>query len=129
MDYLPHEQRAIIKERLNLSLKIQKLCAFIRSQEFFELSEAEQVRVIAQLDYMRGYKSVLTLRTSAFTRAHETEEPAKPKFVRIGWQHRYIGNGKVEPWVYCDETIAKLLKRRGDDYQVREVYACDEAGE
>lgn len=128
MDYLPHEQR-MIEERQDLGLKMQELCAFTRNPKFFGLPEAEQVRIIAQLDYMRGYYYMLSSRISAFTRAHEIEEPAKPKFVRIGWQQRYIGNKKVEPWVYCDETIAKLLARRSDDYQVREVYACNEAGE
>ena len=128
MDYLPHEQ-LVIEERRDLSLKIQKLSEFICTQEFSELPEAERVRMIAQIGYMRGYCNMLSLRIRAFIRAHGIEEPTKPEFVGIGWQHRYIGNGKVEPWVYCDETIAKLLKRRGDDYQVREVYACDEAGD
>lgn len=52
---------------------------------------------------------MLSLRIRALIRAHEIEKPAKPEFVRIGWQQRYIGNKKAEPWVYCDETIAKTI--------------------
>lgn len=62
---LPHQQR-VVDERAELTIKIDKLSAFVDAPLFQGLPPAEQVLLLQQLHYMGKYLNVLTKRITAF---------------------------------------------------------------
>ena len=67
-ELFPFQQR-VVRERDKLSLKIDKLSAFIESEAFWDISEDEQKRLLLQVSLMACYRGVLTDRIFAFLEA------------------------------------------------------------
>lgn len=61
----PWKQR-VLTEKDELNDKIGKLAAFLSSEQFAALPEAEQDRLTRQLDAMTAYRSILTERINAW---------------------------------------------------------------
>lgn len=65
-NYEPHELR-VIEEETQLNERLNKLDAFISSNElFYELEENVQTLLIEQRVHMRGYSAVLAKRIAGF---------------------------------------------------------------
>ena len=61
----PYQERVVI-EKAELDVKLNKLTAFLESDLFARLPEAEQARLKRQHEYMDGYSGVLTDRIANF---------------------------------------------------------------
>jgi hypothetical protein len=61
----PWQQR-VVTEKAELNEKIGNLAAFLASETFGELDEAERARLTRQLELMTQYRSVLTERIAAW---------------------------------------------------------------
>ena len=59
-------QTRVVEEKASLDEKIEKLDAFIGTERFCALPEAEQARMVRQLAVMREYSGVLGERIAAF---------------------------------------------------------------
>lgn len=64
----PFQQR-VIDEQQQLSDMLTKLREFFETATFDGLPEAEQMRLIAQADFMEGYETMLLARIEAFSPA------------------------------------------------------------
>lgn len=65
MPLQPHQER-VITERAEVSSKVDRLDAFIRSDSFDMVPIDEQVRMTRQLHIMMRYREVLDERIAAF---------------------------------------------------------------
>ena len=61
----PHQERGV-NEKIDLDDKIDRLTTFITGDFFKSLDRAEKMRLETQLNYMRGYSTVLGWRIAAF---------------------------------------------------------------
>jgi hypothetical protein len=61
----PHQQR-VAAERAELAERLDKLAAFIHSERFADVPDAEQERLRRQRVHMRGYLHVLDERMGAW---------------------------------------------------------------
>lgn len=61
----PHQQR-VVTEKQELDEKLEKLSAFLGTETFRGLDEAEQLRLIRQEERMGEYSDVLGERIAAF---------------------------------------------------------------
>jgi hypothetical protein len=68
-------QERVVMERELLNDKIGNLTAFLSSEKFGELPEAEQDRLTRQLDAMTTYRSILSERIKAWVEPEPTPEP------------------------------------------------------
>jgi len=70
-------QERLVQEGIELSARLEKLCLFIGSKEWFNISDEEQKLLWAQHDAMQKYRTVLLARTRRLPngRAHEAEAP------------------------------------------------------
>jgi hypothetical protein len=59
-------QKRAAQEELELADRINKLEAFIWTDEFYELASGEQTRLRRQLSHMKDYRSVLRDRIAHF---------------------------------------------------------------
>lgn len=64
----PHQQR-VVDERTELEDKLSKLQAFITSEKFSSIPDAEQGRLVLQHHIMNCYALVLEQRIEAFNPA------------------------------------------------------------
>jgi 5,10-methylenetetrahydrofolate reductase len=65
MNLQPYQQR-VVEEHKALVQRINLLAAFMQTQLFRELDEAERTRMRAQREFMDGYSYMLQLRITAF---------------------------------------------------------------
>jgi hypothetical protein len=59
-------QKRVVEERNALDLKLNGLCAFVQTETFQSLSNADKVLLNQQKDAMRDYLNILETRIKGF---------------------------------------------------------------